>query len=113
MQPEVFLDLNDALHRLEEQDPRKARVIEMRFFGGLTAEETAEMLGISVETVRRDLRLGQAFLQRELTRLPEMKGSLEALPMNAGDKGKICSAAVKWWKGSLWLAPVRFRRLGR
>src|SRR5580698_307042 len=69
--PEGFLDLNDALHRLEERDPRKARVIEMRFFGGLTAEETAEMLGISVETVRRDLRLGQAWLQRELTRAPE------------------------------------------
>jgi RNA polymerase sigma-70 factor, ECF subfamily len=58
-----------------EQDPRKARVIEMRFFGGLTAEETAEILGISVETMRRDLRSGQAFLQREQTRLPEMKGS--------------------------------------
>ena len=76
--PEIFLDLNDALHRLEEQDPRKARVIEMRFFGGLTAEETAEILGISVETVRRDLRLGQAFLQRELTRLPDQKPLLHS-----------------------------------
>ncbi len=66
--PEVFLDLNDALKRLEERDPRKARVIEMRFFGGLTAEEAAELLGISPETVRRDLRLGQAWLQRELSR---------------------------------------------
>ena len=56
--PGVFLDLDAALDRLEERDARKARVIEMRFFGGMSAEETAEMLGVSVETVRRDLRLG-------------------------------------------------------
>ena len=70
--PEMFLDLDEALQRLEKQDARKARVIEMRFFAGLTAEETAESLGVSVETVRRDLRLGQAWLQRELTRVPGM-----------------------------------------
>lgn len=70
--PEMFLDLDDALKRLERQDARKARVIEMRFFGGLTAEETAEMLDVSVETVRRDLRLGQAWLQRELNRATRM-----------------------------------------
>jgi RNA polymerase sigma factor (TIGR02999 family) len=64
--PEAFLDLDRALSKLEEQDPRKARVIEMRFFGGLTAEESAKLLDVSVETVRRDLRLGQAWLQREL-----------------------------------------------
>jgi RNA polymerase sigma-70 factor, ECF subfamily len=69
--PEVFLDLEYALQKLEEQDARKARVIEMRFFGGLTAEESAELLGVSVETVRRDLRLGQAWLQRELSRVGE------------------------------------------
>jgi RNA polymerase sigma-70 factor (ECF subfamily) len=66
--PESFLDLDHALHKLEERDPRKARVIEMRFFGGLTAEESAEILEVSVETIRRDLRLGQAWLQRELAR---------------------------------------------
>ena len=65
--PGAFLDLDRALSKLEEQDPRKARAIEMRFFGGLTAEESAELLGVSVETVRRDLRLGQAWLQRELS----------------------------------------------
>lgn len=70
--PEMFLDLDEALQRLERQDARKARVIEMRFFAGLTAEETAETLGVSVETVRRDLRLGQAWLQREMTRVPRM-----------------------------------------
>ncbi len=70
--PAVFLDLDDALRRLEQQDARKARVIEMRFFGGLNAEETAGILGVSVETVRRDLRRGKAWLKRELTRLPAM-----------------------------------------
>ena len=68
-QPEAFLDLDFALKKLEERDPRKARVIEMRFFGGLTAEESAELLDVSVETIRRDLRLGQAWLQRELARI--------------------------------------------
>ena len=67
--PDAFLDLDFALRKLEERDPRKARVIEMRFFGGLTAEESAEVLEVSVETVRRDLRLGQAWLQRELARI--------------------------------------------
>ena len=66
--PEAFLDLDFALRKLEERDPRKARVIEMRFFGGLTAEESAELLSVSIETIRRDLRLGQAWLQRELAR---------------------------------------------
>jgi len=64
--PEMFLDLDRALNKLAERDARKARAIELRFFGGLTAEESAGLLGVSVETVRRDLRLGQAWLQREL-----------------------------------------------
>jgi RNA polymerase sigma factor (TIGR02999 family) len=69
--PQAFLDLDLALRKLDERDPRKARVIEMRYFGGLTAEESAEVLDVSVETIRRDLRLAQAWLQRELTRLKE------------------------------------------
>lgn len=69
--PGDFLDLEQALQRLEARDVRKARVIEMRFFGGLTAEESADVLGVSVETVRRDLRLGQAWLQRELSLVGE------------------------------------------
>jgi len=69
--PQAFLDLDLALRKLEDRDSRKARVIEMRFFGGLTAEESADVLDVSVETVRRDLRLGQAWLQRELTRSKE------------------------------------------
>jgi RNA polymerase sigma factor (TIGR02999 family) len=72
--PEAFLDLDFALRKLEERDPRKARVIEMRFFGGLTADESAALLEVSVETIRRDLRLGQAWLQRELARSGERTG---------------------------------------
>lgn len=58
--------LDDALKRLEELDPRQSRVIEMRFFGGLSLEETAEALRVSVATVRRDWSLARAWLFREL-----------------------------------------------
>ena len=60
--------LDDALELLAEQDPRRAQVIELRFFGGLSVEETAEVLKVSVETVMRDWRLARAWLRRELQR---------------------------------------------
>ena len=49
-------------------DERKGRVVELRFFGGLTVEETAAALDVSVETVMRDWKLAKAWLRRELTR---------------------------------------------
>jgi RNA polymerase sigma-70 factor, ECF subfamily len=58
--------LDDALTALAATDERKGRVIELRFFGGLSVEETAAVLGISVETVMRDAKLARAWLQREL-----------------------------------------------
>jgi RNA polymerase sigma-70 factor, ECF subfamily len=58
--------LDDALNALALLDPRKVQVVEMRFFGGLTLEETAEVLKISPVTVRRDLRTAKAWLYREL-----------------------------------------------
>jgi RNA polymerase sigma factor (TIGR02999 family) len=58
--------LDDALEALAAFDARKSRVIEMRFFGGLTVDETASALGVSPETVRRDWRLAKAWLLREL-----------------------------------------------
>src|SRR5580658_8478222 len=58
--------LDDALNMLAEFDPRKARVIELRFFGGLSVEETAEVLGISPDTVMRDWRLARAWLLKEM-----------------------------------------------
>ena len=60
------LALDDALQRLEVLDPRKGRIVEMRFFGGLSLEETAEALNVSVATVRRDWSLARAWLFREL-----------------------------------------------
>lgn len=61
-----FVALDDALNALEAVDPRKCKVVEMRFFGGMTMEETAEALHLSAGTVKRDWRLAKAFLAREL-----------------------------------------------
>ena len=60
--------LDDALASLAKRDPRKARVVELRFFGGLSVEETAELLRISPETVLRDWKMAKAWLRRELSR---------------------------------------------
>jgi RNA polymerase sigma factor (TIGR02999 family) len=59
--------IDDALKTLAEMDPRKARVIELRFFGGLSVEETADVLKISPQSVMRDWKLAKAWLMRELT----------------------------------------------
>lgn len=61
-----LLALNEALHALAAVSPRKSQVVELRFFGGLTIEETAEVLDVSGDTVRRDWRLAKAWLFREL-----------------------------------------------
>jgi RNA polymerase sigma factor (sigma-70 family) len=58
--------IDDALESLARLDSRRAQVIELRFFGGLTVEETAEALGVSPQTVMRDWRLARAWLAREL-----------------------------------------------
>jgi RNA polymerase sigma factor (TIGR02999 family) len=60
--------LDDALRTLAGIDPRKSRVVEMRFFGGLSIEETAEVLHVSPETVLRDWRLAKVWLLRELSK---------------------------------------------
>jgi RNA polymerase sigma factor (TIGR02999 family) len=60
--------LDDALHALAGLDARKARVVEMRFFGGLSVEETAEVLGVSTQTVLRDWKLAKVWLAREMKR---------------------------------------------
>jgi len=61
-----MLALDEALRKLEAQDPRKSRIAELRCFGGLSVEETAEALGVSVATVMRDWRLIKAWFRREL-----------------------------------------------
>jgi RNA polymerase sigma-70 factor (ECF subfamily) len=58
--------LDDALSGLTDFDPRKAKVVEMRFFGGLSVEETAEVLKVSPDTVKRDWRLAKVWLLKEL-----------------------------------------------
>ena len=72
--PAVMVRIDDALNELANRDPRKARLIEMRFFGGLTAEESATVLELPVHVVRRDLRVAQAWLQRALNQLPTGSG---------------------------------------
>jgi RNA polymerase sigma factor (TIGR02999 family) len=71
----VIIAVDDALTELAKQDPLKAHLIELRFFGGLTAEDSAEALNMNVGDVRRHLRVALAWLQRELDRTtsPEEK----------------------------------------
>jgi RNA polymerase sigma factor (TIGR02999 family) len=64
--PSAMIAIDDALAELERKDPLKAQLVEMRFFGGMTAEDSAEVLKMTATEVRRHLRIGQAWLQREL-----------------------------------------------
>jgi RNA polymerase sigma-70 factor, ECF subfamily len=65
-QSEELLALDEALERLAAFDERQSRVVELRFFGGLTVEETAEALGIAPKTVKRDWVVARAWLHREV-----------------------------------------------
>jgi len=67
--PDLVL-LDEALSRLSAIDARKSQAIEYKFFGGLSTEEIGKVLGISVATVGRELRLGQAWIRREMLRPP-------------------------------------------
>src|ERR1700744_573439 len=68
--PDLVL-LDEALSKLSAIDARKSQAIEYKFFGGLTTEEIGQILGISVATVGRELRLGQAWIRREMSRPTE------------------------------------------
>src|SRR5262245_8968823 len=63
-----FIALDDALKSLAEIDPRKSRLVELRFFGGLSVEETAEVLNVSTRTVMREWSLARDWLYRELSK---------------------------------------------
>lgn len=63
---DLLLRLDDALIELKRIEPLKEQLVEMRYFGGMTLEESAESLGISLAVVRRELRLAQAWLRREM-----------------------------------------------
>jgi RNA polymerase sigma factor (TIGR02999 family) len=64
--PSEILSVDEAVRRLEERDPRMGAIVKLRFFAGLSDEETAEALGVADRTVRREWTLARAFLQREL-----------------------------------------------
>lgn len=66
-QADALTDLDDALQRLEQVDPRQSEILEQRFFGGLSLEETAEAVGVSLATVKRELRFARAWLAAELS----------------------------------------------
>src|SRR5450432_2603411 len=69
-----IVELDDAMNALARIDPRKVQVVEMRFFGGLSVEETVDVLKISPGTVKRDWRAARAWLYRELTSGRELTG---------------------------------------
>ena len=60
--------LDDALHALAAIDPRKSRIVELRYFGGLTIEEAAAVLGVSTPTVERDWHTAKLWLLREISK---------------------------------------------
>jgi len=64
---EQILALDEALNRLAALDPRKGRIVEMRYFGGMSVEETSDVLGVSAITVKREWLKARAWLNRELT----------------------------------------------
>lgn len=64
--PATVLAVNDALKELSRLDPRQEKIVEMRFFGGLTVEETAEVLGLSIRTVEREWTMARAWLYAKL-----------------------------------------------
>lgn len=64
--PEEMISLDASLSKLEAEDPRKAQVVMLRVFCGLTNEQTAEVLGVSLPTIERDWRFARSWLQREL-----------------------------------------------
>jgi RNA polymerase sigma factor (TIGR02999 family) len=67
IKPQIeFIAVHEALERLAIFDPQKARIVELRFFGGLSIEETAEVLNVGHATVERDWKLAKAWLKREL-----------------------------------------------
>jgi DNA-directed RNA polymerase specialized sigma24 family protein len=67
---QILVELDDALVDLEKQDPEKSHLLELKYFGGMTAEESAELLGVPLHKVNRQIRLAQAWLRREFEAFP-------------------------------------------
>ena len=81
-----IIEIDDALDVLEHMDSRKARVIELRFFGGLSVEETAAALNVSPQTVMRDWKLARAWMMRET---PE-KLNVRRVEVNGEGRSRQC-----------------------
>ena len=64
--PAQLIALDDAMTELQKLDPSKCRIIELRFFGGMSLEETAEVVGVSPSTISREQRMAEAWLQRQM-----------------------------------------------
>jgi RNA polymerase sigma-70 factor, ECF subfamily len=73
----LVISLDDALLELEKQDAEKAKILELKYFGGLTAEDSAELLEVSVHKINRQMRLAQAWLRRELETTVDQKDAAE------------------------------------
>jgi len=81
----LVLALDDALVELEKQDTEKAKILELKYFGGMTAEDSAALLDVSVHKVNRQMRLAQAWLRRELEATSQNTGE-ESAPKNQADR---------------------------
>jgi RNA polymerase sigma-70 factor, ECF subfamily len=70
-QDKNLVALDEALERLAKLQPQRSQIVELRFFGGMTIEETASALNVSIDTVKAEWRLAKAWLYREISNLPE------------------------------------------
>jgi RNA polymerase sigma factor (TIGR02999 family) len=82
----LVLALDDALVELEKQDAEKAKILELKYFGGMTAEDSAALLDVSVHKVNRQMRLAQAWLRRELEATSRSTEAEESAPENQADR---------------------------
>ncbi len=73
-----LLALDEALERLQELDARQAKIVELRYYGGLTIEEAAEVVGVSTATIKREARMARAWLQRELSQVTPVAAEVES-----------------------------------
>ena len=105
--------LDDALHALGKIDPRKVRVVELRYFAGLDVEETAEALSVSVETVMRDWKMAKLWLLRELRRDLSLAASgheTGTLAANRGDSSFGGGSEIPLSARCFWIRPAAVTR---
>jgi RNA polymerase sigma factor (TIGR02999 family) len=82
----LVIALDDALLELDRKDPEKARILELKYFGGMTAEDSAALLEVPVHKINRQMRLAQAWLRRELETDPQNTISAALSPINPADR---------------------------